>query len=82
VLWVTQVYPCLREGERPLEVVQHPGETIFVPAGWWHCVLNLETSVALTHNFVSDANFGSVVRWLAKGPAAVLPARPAAVLQG
>ena len=30
-------------------VVQHPGEVLFVPAGWWHVVLNVKTSTAVSH---------------------------------
>ena len=35
-----------------IEVVQEAGDTIYVPMGWWHTVLNLEFSVAVTANFL------------------------------
>jgi len=53
---------------RPVEVVVEEGELIFVPHGWWHCVLNLEDSVALTHNYVSSSNLADVLDFLHRKP--------------
>ncbi len=37
-------------------LVQHPGEIIYVPAGWIHAALNITPTVAVTHNFLEVTN--------------------------
>ena len=39
------------EHARPLECVQEAGDMLFVPAGWAHSTLNIETSIGVAYEF-------------------------------
>eukprot|EP00775_Hariotina_reticulata_P005065 gene5065-5306_t len=71
VSWFSKVYPATQQpswpAAKPITIIQSPGETVFVPHGWWHAVLNLDLTIAVTHNYVSTSNFPAVWRHARKG---------------
>ena len=49
--WFINFYPeaqKLAKAVGGMEGVCREGELIFVPRGWWHCVVNLEESIAVS----------------------------------
>jgi oxalate decarboxylase/phosphoglucose isomerase-like protein (cupin superfamily) len=56
--WFMNFYGACKTWEkRPIECVCRTGEVVFVPNGWWHLVINLEESIAITQNYVSRLDF-------------------------
>ena len=62
--WFMDRWPFIKSHFRPEDIwfdfVQKEGETVYIPRGWFHAVINLETSLALTHNFCSVADTRAV----------------------
>jgi Cupin-like domain/F-box-like len=79
--WYLNFYDEAREAGAlvgAVECIVRAGELVFVPAGWWHCVVNLEWSAAVTQNYVSSVNFARVAHWLRTRPEQVSGCRDAA----
>lgn len=45
--------------------------------GWWHCVLNLTPSIAITHNYVGEHNLLQVLDYLRNRPQCISGVPPA-----
>jgi histone arginine demethylase JMJD6 len=56
-------YPYFKKA-KPIVCIQKPGEVVFVPSGWWHCVYNDEPGVSITENFINEFNFDNVMQTL------------------
>lgn len=62
--WFRDVLPKIstKYGIKPFVFMQRPGDLVYIPSNWWHAVLNITDTLAITHNFVSSCNFDSVWR--------------------
>ena len=50
--FMDEVLPSLRSaGLGHVEMLQAPGEVVTFPAGWWHAVVNLTPTIAVTESF-------------------------------
>ncbi|XP_076236370.1 jumonji domain containing 4 isoform X2 [Calliopsis andreniformis] len=55
-----------------IDVIQKPGEIIFVPSGWYHQVWNLEDTISINHNWINGCNILNVWRGLKEGLSSVM----------
>ena len=75
VTWFQKAYPMTQTKEwsevggcpKSFDVVQNAGEIMFVPDGWWHAVLNITHTVAVTQNFCTTPRFDAVYRATRRG---------------
>ncbi len=72
--WFASSLPSLRPDFQEhglIELTQHPGETIFVPGGWWHTVLNLQDTLCVTQNFASEFRLEQVFHEMLQQPSSL-----------
>jgi len=43
-------------GARVLDVIVEPGETVFLPLGWWHQVTALDVSLSFSYSNLAIPN--------------------------
>lgn len=71
--WFMNFYGARKNWKKkPIECICKAGEVIFVPNGWWHLVINLEESIAITQNYVSRRNLVNVLDFLKRPNASTL----------
>jgi histone arginine demethylase JMJD6 len=46
VEWFHRVLPSIKHDVPVMDFIQHAGECVFVPGGWWHVVINLDFTIA------------------------------------
>ncbi|KAI5425224.1 arginine-specific demethylase JMJ22 [Lathyrus oleraceus] len=71
--WFMNFYGATKNWKKkPIECICKAGEVMFVPNGWWHLVINLEESIAITQNYVSRRNLLNVLNFLKRPNASIL----------
>ncbi len=92
--WFKRVWPSMRDAVSAskaaaaaaglqcractVEATQRATQTVFVPSGWLHAVVNAAPTVAVTHNWLPPASEAPLLRALHAGTADMSPAQAAA----
>lgn len=66
--WLLGFHAEARATSGCMEGVCKEGEVLHVPSGWWHLVVNLSPSIAITQNFVPETHLASVLDFLKSKP--------------
>eukprot|EP00501_MAST-03F_sp_TOSAG23-6_P001353 GSMAST32.ASY1.ANO1.1405.1 assembled CDS len=62
--WYLNFYTEIEALPPSQQPIQCTCEIVYVPHGWWHAVINIEPSVAITQNFVTANNLAKVLEFL------------------
>lgn len=66
--WLLEFHEEARVLPECIEGICKAGEILHVPSGWWHLVVNLESGIALTQNFVPKSHLADALEFLKEKP--------------